>query len=112
LLLQLESSLRTICFLPDWYKNFPEELLNRIPLENNSVGRSLTEPMLKSDSTAVLEEGRSHHVYDIDSDPTIASLIKSHGEWSTRYYKRNQPIGKFGPPQFLVRKVRTKSSVS
>ena len=107
LLLQLEASLRAICFLPDWYKNFPEELCNRNTQDNHNVDRSLTEAMLKSDSAAPLEEGRSHHVYDIDSDPSIASLVKSHGEWSTRNYKRTQPIGKFGPPKFLVRKVRT-----
>ena len=105
LLLQFESSLRHICFLPDWYKYYPAALSSGQTDEQDGdegiAGKETTTslPDILSDTRRKMDP------YDISGDMNIGSFVRSHGEWTSKYYKKKFALkgAKLGPPRFLIR---------
>ena len=106
-ILSLEAALRPICFTNDWYKYYPSVLLSNAAEDDNGGDN---ESALKVDGATPLpdilaDNRRKTDVYEISSDMDIGSFVRSHGQWTSRYFKKQLPPGKnkLGPPKFLIR---------
>lgn len=108
LLLEFESSLRIICFTPDWYKNFPEGLSTQSKIDPKEEPHFHQDDGNRSDaSNMVADVVNTEDVYDVENDETVGHLINRHGEWVTKNYKSSIAIGQYGPTKCLLRKVCT-----
>lgn len=107
LLLEFERSLRQICFLPDWYKYYPAALLNNLADDSEKGEENV---LIKEASTPlpdILADSRKRNdPYEIASDMSIGTFVRSHGEWTSNHYKKSNlaKCSKLGPPSFLIRR--------
>lgn len=105
LLLQFEGSIRQICFLPDWYKYYPDALSTGQTDEPDGEEGTLTKDTSTVLPDILADNRRKMDPYDISSDMNIGTFARSHGEWTTNYYKKKMTLKgtKLGPPRFLIR---------
>lgn len=117
LLLTFEDALRMICFNPDWWKNYPEELLKEKKKYGNAFKNEVpfnrVQPCDPESSALGYDaDNRTQDIYNVDKDQSIGTLVKLRGEWETVNYKHSMPLGKFGPPRGLLRKASLCNAVA